>query len=54
MSLDNEDALTSTVLEPVGLEVKEATAQVAEYPRVKDFFDKVSGGQSAPVVLVKQ
>jgi hypothetical protein len=36
------------------LEVKEATAQVAEYPRVKDFFDKVSGGQSAPVVLVKQ
>ncbi|MGD0299959.1 MAG: DUF3857 domain-containing protein [Bryobacteraceae bacterium] len=36
------------------LEIKDALAEVAAYPQVKDFFDKVSAGQSAPVVLVKQ
>jgi hypothetical protein len=35
------------------LEVKDAIAGVAEYQQVKDFFDKVSAGQSAPVVLLK-
>ena len=35
------------------LEIKDAIAEVVEYPRVKDFFDKVAGGQAAPVVLVK-
>jgi hypothetical protein len=35
------------------LEIKDAVAEVAEYPRIKDFFDKVAGGQSAPVVAVK-
>jgi hypothetical protein len=35
------------------LEIKDALAEVAAYPQVKDFFDKVSAGQSAPVVLVK-
>jgi hypothetical protein len=35
------------------LEIKDAVAEVAEYPRIKDFFDKVAGGQSARVVAVK-
>jgi hypothetical protein len=35
------------------LEIKDAIAEVPEYARVKDFFDKVAGGQAAPVVLVK-
>jgi hypothetical protein len=36
------------------LEVKDTFAEVQEYSRVKDFFDKVSAGQGAPVVLLKQ
>jgi hypothetical protein len=36
------------------LEVKDTIADAAEYPRIKDFFDKVSGGQGAPVVLLKR
>lgn len=36
------------------LEVKETLAPPAEYPKVKDFFDRVFGGQSAPVILLKQ
>lgn len=36
------------------LEVKDAIAGAVEYPRIKDFFDKVSAGQSAPVVLLKR
>jgi hypothetical protein len=35
------------------LEIKEMLAAPAEYSKVKDFFDKVLGGQSAPVVLLK-
>lgn len=35
------------------LEVKETQATAAEYAQVKDFFDKILGGQSAPVVLLK-
>ncbi len=35
------------------LEVKDAIAAPAEYPKVKEFFDQVSGGQLAPVVLLK-
>ena len=35
------------------MEIRDAIAEVPEYPRVKDFFDKVAGGQAAPVVLVK-
>ena len=30
------------------LEVKETQATAAEYAQVKDFFDKILGGQSAP------
>jgi len=36
------------------LEVKDTIADAAEYPRIKDFFDKVSGAQAAPVVLLKR
>ncbi len=43
----------SIVFEQV-TEVKDTLAAAGEYPRVKEFFDKVSGGQSAPVVLLKR
>jgi hypothetical protein len=36
------------------LEVKDTIADATEYPRIKDFFDKVSAGQSAPVILSKR
>jgi hypothetical protein len=36
------------------LEVKDTLAGAAEYSQIKDFFDRVSGGQSAPVVLLKR
>jgi hypothetical protein len=36
------------------LEVKDTLADATEYPRIKDFFDKVSGGQNATVVLLKR
>jgi hypothetical protein len=35
------------------LEVKETRATPAEYAKVKDFFDKVLAGESAPVILLK-
>jgi len=35
------------------LEIKETLAAPAEYAKVKEFFDQVLGGQSAPVVLLK-
>jgi hypothetical protein len=35
------------------LEIKDTLAAAAEYAKVKDFFDKVLGGQSAPVILLK-
>jgi hypothetical protein len=35
------------------LEIKETLAAPAEYAKVKDFFDKVLGGQSEPVILLK-
>jgi hypothetical protein len=35
------------------LEIKEMLAAPAEYAKVKDFFDKVLGGQSEPVILLK-
>jgi transglutaminase-like putative cysteine protease len=35
------------------LEIKETLAAPGEYTKVKDFFDKVLGGQSAPVILLK-
>jgi transglutaminase-like putative cysteine protease len=35
------------------LEINDLTAPAADYARVRDFFDRVSGGQFAPVVLVK-
>jgi Domain of Unknown Function with PDB structure (DUF3857)/Transglutaminase-like superfamily len=35
------------------LEVKDTRAAPAEYPEVKDFFDKVLAGESAPVILLK-
>jgi hypothetical protein len=36
------------------LEVKDALAGAAEYSQIKDFFDRVAGGQSAAVVLLKR
>ncbi len=43
----------STVTFEQSLEIKETRAAPAEYAKVKDFFDRVLGGQSAPVVLLK-
>lgn len=36
------------------LQVKDTLASPSEYAKVKEFFDKVQGGQSAPVILLKQ
>jgi transglutaminase-like putative cysteine protease len=36
------------------LEIKEKLAAAAEYPQVRDFFDKVAGAQAAPVVFIRQ
>ena len=36
------------------LEIKTTVAAPSDYAKVKDFFDKVLAGQSAPVVLLKQ
>jgi hypothetical protein len=35
------------------LEIKDTLATAAEYGKVKDFFDTVLSGQSAPVILLK-
>ncbi len=36
------------------LEVRPTMVPIAEYAKVRDFFDKVAGAQDAPIVLVKQ
>jgi hypothetical protein len=36
------------------LTIRETLAQAAEYGKVRDFFERVAGAHSAPVVLVKQ
>lgn len=36
------------------LEIKQTVAPVTEYPKVKDFFDKIAGGQNEPIVLLKK
>ena len=36
------------------LEIKQTLAPAAEYPQIRDFFERVNGAQFAPVVLVKQ
>ena len=36
------------------LEVNDITAPAGDYKAVRDFFDRVSGAESAPVVLVRQ
>lgn len=36
------------------LEIKPLTAPAADYAKVRDFFDLVTGGQFAPVVLMKK
>lgn len=36
------------------LQIKEIVAPASDYSKVKDFFDKVQGGQIAPVILLKQ
>jgi hypothetical protein len=46
-------SVTQTIHFEQQLEINDALAEATEYPRVKDFFDKVAGGQAAPVVLVK-
>jgi hypothetical protein len=35
------------------VEIKDTVAAVSEYPKLKDFFDKLAAGQSAAVVLLK-
>jgi transglutaminase-like putative cysteine protease len=36
------------------LEIRETVAPASEYAQVRDFFDRVAGAQTAPVVLLKQ
>jgi uncharacterized protein DUF3858 len=36
------------------LEIRETLVPVAEYSKLRDFFEQVAGAHSAPVVLVKQ
>jgi hypothetical protein len=36
------------------LEIRETVAPASEFAQVRDFFDRVAGVQSAPVVLVRQ
>jgi len=36
------------------LEVKDIIADASEYKGIRDFFDRVSGGQGAPVILLKR
>jgi hypothetical protein len=36
------------------LEIRATVAPASEYPQIRDFFDRVAGARSAPVVLVKQ
>jgi hypothetical protein len=36
------------------LEIHETVAPVADFAKVREFFDQVGGVQSAPVVLVRQ
>ena len=45
---DGEIAMEQT------LEIKDTVAPVADYAKVRDFFDKVGGAQGAPVVLVRE
>jgi hypothetical protein len=35
------------------LEIRQMVVEASEYAKVKDFFDQVAGGQSAPVILLK-
>ena len=36
------------------IEFSDTVAPAAEFPKVRDFFDRVAGVQSAPVVFVRQ
>jgi hypothetical protein len=36
------------------IEISDTIAPAAEFPQVRDFFDRVAGVQSAPVVFVRQ
>jgi hypothetical protein len=36
------------------LEIREQVVPAAEYAQVRDFFDRVAGSETAPVVLVKE
>jgi len=36
------------------LEIQDKIVPAAEYPQVREFFDKVAGAETAPVVLVKE
>jgi hypothetical protein len=36
------------------LEIREKVASPAEYPQVRDFFDRLAGAESAPIVFVKE
>ena len=36
------------------LEIQDIVAPASDFAQVRDFFDKVAGVQSAPVVLVRQ
>jgi len=43
----------SSVTFEQSLEIKDTLAAPSEYAKVKGFFDRVQGGQSAPVILLK-
>jgi hypothetical protein len=36
------------------LEVRDIVAPASDFAKVRDFFDKVAGVESAPVVLIRQ
>jgi hypothetical protein len=52
--ISGEKAGNNSVTFEQSLEIKDTLAAPGEYAKVKDFFDKVLGGQSAPVVLLKR
>jgi len=48
-TLDNDEIVFKQTLE-----IRSVTAPAAEFPQVRDFFDKVAGALTAPVVLISE
>jgi hypothetical protein len=49
----NSEQNNQSVTFEQSLEIKQTLAAPADYAKVRDFFDKVLGGQGAPVILLK-